>query len=31
MEFEHGNNPRMIEKARAEAEDFLLRIRRGLI
>jgi hypothetical protein len=31
MEFEHGNNPRMIEKARAEAEDFLLRIRKGLI
>jgi hypothetical protein len=30
MEFEHGNNPRMIEKARAEAEDFLLRIRKGL-
>ena len=31
MEFEHGNDPRMIEKARAEAEDFLLRIRKGLI
>ena len=30
IEFEHGNNPRMIEKARAEAEDFLLRIRKGL-
>ncbi len=29
--FEHGNDPRILEKARAEAEDFLLRARRGLI
>jgi len=31
MEFEHGNNPRMMEKSRADAEDFLLKIRKGLI
>jgi hypothetical protein len=31
MEFEHGNDSRMIEKARADAEDFLLRVRKGLI
>jgi hypothetical protein len=31
MEFEHSNNPRMMEKARADAEDFLLRVRKGLI
>jgi hypothetical protein len=31
MEFEHGNNSRMMESARADAEDFLLRIRKGLI
>jgi len=29
MEFEHGSNPRIIEKARADAEDFLIRIREG--
>jgi pyruvate kinase len=28
---EHGNNPKMMEKARAEAEDFLQKIRKGLI
>jgi len=31
MEFEHGNNSRMMEKARAEAEDFLTKVRKGLI
>jgi hypothetical protein len=31
MEFEQGNNPRMMEKARADAEDFLLKVRKGLI
>jgi hypothetical protein len=31
MEFEHGNNPRVLEKARADAEDFLLKVRKGLI
>jgi hypothetical protein len=31
MEFEHGNDSRMMETARADAEDFLLRIRKGLI
>ncbi|MBZ5548876.1 MAG: hypothetical protein LAO22_13140 [Acidobacteriia bacterium] len=31
MGIEHGNNPRMMEKARADAEDFLQRARRGLI
>ena len=31
MEIEHGNDPRIMEKARADAEDFLLRVRRGLI
>jgi len=31
MEFEHGNDSRMIERARADAEDFLLRVRKGLI
>lgn len=30
-EIEHGNNPRIMEKARAEAEDFLMRARKGLI
>jgi hypothetical protein len=28
---EHGNDPRGMEKARADAEDFLLRVRKGLI
>lgn len=28
---EHRSDPRIIEKARADAEDFLLKIRRGLI
>jgi len=31
IEFEQGNDSRMIEKARADAEDFLLRVRKGLI
>jgi len=30
-EMEHGNDRAMMEKARADAEDFLLRIRKGLI
>ena len=30
-ENEHGNDPRIMEKARADAEDFLLRVRKGLI
>jgi hypothetical protein len=29
MEFEHGHDPRMLEKARADAEDFLIRIHEG--
>jgi hypothetical protein len=28
---ECGNDPRMMEKVRADAEDFLLRVRKGLI
>jgi len=28
---EHGNDPTIMEKARADAEDFLLRVRRGVI
>jgi hypothetical protein len=28
---EHRNDPRIIKKARANAEDFLLKVRRGLI
>jgi len=31
MEFEVGHNSRMMEKARADAEDFLLRVGKGLI
>jgi len=31
MEIEHGNNPQSREKARADAEDFLARLRKGLI
>jgi len=31
LEFEQGNDSRMMEKARADAEDFLLRVRKGLI
>ena len=31
MEFEHSSNPTIMEKARAEAEDFLLKVRKGLI
>src|ERR1019366_7146521 len=27
----HGNDPRIMERARADAEEFLLRVRRGLI
>ncbi len=28
---EHGNDPRAMEKLRAEADDFLLKVRKGLI
>lgn len=31
MEIEHGNNPKVMEKARADADDFLQRVRKGLI
>jgi hypothetical protein len=31
MEFEHRNNPRILEKARADAEEFLGKVRKGLI
>jgi hypothetical protein len=31
MEVEHGGHPTIMEKARADAEDFLLRVRKGLI
>jgi len=31
MEFELGNDPRLIGKARADAEEFLARVRKGLI
>jgi len=31
MEFEHGNNSTMMDKARADAQDFLLKVRKGLI
>jgi hypothetical protein len=31
MEFEHSSNSTMMEKARADAEDFLLKVRKGLI
>ena len=30
-EIEHGNDPKMMERARADAEDFLQRVRKGLI
>jgi hypothetical protein len=30
-EVAHGNDPKIMEKARAEGEDFLLRARKGLI
>jgi hypothetical protein len=30
-EIEHGNDPKFMEKARADAEDFLQRVRTGLI
>jgi len=30
-EIEHGNDPRIMEKTRADAEDFLQRVRRGTI
>jgi hypothetical protein len=30
-EVEHGNDPRIMERARADAEDFLRRARKGLI
>jgi hypothetical protein len=31
MEFEQGNSRKMMEKARTDAEDFLARVRKGLI
>jgi hypothetical protein len=31
LETEHRNDPRIMDKARADAENFLLRARRGLI
>jgi len=31
MEFEHRNDSRAMERARAEADDFLLKVRKGLI
>jgi hypothetical protein len=31
MEFEHGSDSRLMEKARADGEDFLRRVRKGLI
>jgi hypothetical protein len=31
MEIEHGRNPAFMEKARADAEVFLMRVRKGLI
>jgi len=31
MEVEHGRYSKVMEKARADAEDFLLRVRKGLI
>jgi hypothetical protein len=31
MEFEQGGNSNMMAKARADAEDFLMRVRKGLI
>jgi len=30
-EIEHRNDPKIMEKAHADAEDFLLRVRKGLI
>jgi len=31
IEIEHRNDPQIMQKARTDAEDFLLRVRRGLI
>ena len=31
IEIEHRNHPQTMEKARTDAEDFLLKVRRGLI
>jgi len=31
MEFEYRNNSKMMEKIRADAEDFLAKVRKGLI
>jgi len=31
IEFEYRNDPKVIEKARIDADDFLLKIRKGLI
>ena len=31
MQFEQGSGPKVMERARADAEDFLLKVRKGLI
>jgi len=31
MEIEHGRDQKFMEKARADAEDFLMKVRKGLI
>ncbi|MGO9863262.1 MAG: hypothetical protein ACLPLR_06610 [Terriglobales bacterium] len=31
IEFEHGSQSRVMEKARAAAEDFLVKVRKGII
>lgn len=31
MEFEHGSHSQVMEKARAAAEDFLVKVRKGVI
>jgi hypothetical protein len=31
MEFEQGSDSRRMEKARADAEEFLLKVHKGLI
>jgi hypothetical protein len=31
MMFEHRENPKLMEKARVDAEDFLRRVKEGLI
>lgn len=31
MEFEHRNNPSLMDKVRADADDFLARVRKGIV